>query len=241
MRRKTRALFFVIFCFLVSLLAQKVPFVKNVAANEGTSPISVYTRSDDASSTQAQVIWYDDNMFNLVIEGGSSEGAWACSYSNICTKEGENFVCKGDMLVNPVLKKIVPNNVAGTMTSKALKITYAVPWQHCGMRGMLDGTYEAVAQEAAKKYTLHKESVQPITLQEGDGVPYFVKQKNGKEVSLPFVDMNNVKILDALRGTWIDIEYFTYSDYYELIGENMDFYILYKINGHNPLAIKDTP
>ncbi len=241
MRRKTRVLFFIVFCFLAFLPAQKVLFVKNAAASEGISPISVYTRSDDASSTQAQVIWYDNNMFNLFIDGGSSEGAWACSYSNICTKDGENFVCKGDMLVNPVLKKIVPNNVAGTMTSKALKITYAVPWQHCGMQGMLDGTYEAVTQEAARKYTLHKESVQPISFQEGDGVPYSVKRKNGIEVSLPFIDLNNVKILDALRGTWADIEYFTYSDYYKPIDKNMDFYILYKINGHNPLTIKNTP
>ncbi len=225
-------------CFVLSLAMHYAIFVTSAKANEGqkTPQVLTYVRDDGDSFTRAGVVWYTDTIFNLDVWGGANEGAWSCAYASVCKRDGLNFLCQGEMVEDPLAKKMVPDNVTGTITAEKVKITYAVPWQHCGMRGLLEGDYLARAQDASKKYTIHKAQVLPVALEEGDTVSYYVKTKDDAGLSLVYT--NNVTSLDTFKNTWVDIEYLTFSEYHEPAGENINFHILYKVNGKNPMEIK---
>ncbi len=198
--------------------------------------LASYAQETSDSFTRAEIIRYSDTEFNLEIEGSDQNMTWVCQYKNICTQSENTFICKGEMIEDPSTRKMFQDEVSGKIEFNKFVILESFDMAHCGVQGSLLGEYKKLSQGTPKKYTLRKGQIKPIELQEGDSIYYYVEGKNGEGFTL--LAINNVEILDKFKNTWIDIEYINYSEYYEPAGENIDFNILYKVNGNNPLEMQ---
>ncbi len=176
----------------------------------------------------ADTFRYSDKVFNIEIRGGQEGTLELCEYKNICTRNGENFICKG---------KNGSNEVSGKITSAGLEIGVIHDSVQCTAPISFVGKYTKFSLEETPKLTVHKKRVKPLQYDDAEDLAgYSLEEESGEMITV--LDQNNVRILDKFVNTWIDVEYLSYSAYFESAGENTTFYVLYKVNGKNPMDIQ---
>ncbi len=188
-----------------------------------------YLMKNEKVAMYASVVRYSDKEFNIEIMGGGKNNyPGACGYKNVCTQDGENFICKG---------KSALSEISGKITSADFEIGMVNDNKHCTGSAFFAGKYEETSSKKAIEYTAHKKRVKPLMyVEEGFLIGYLMEDEKGEQ--LVFSDKNHAKVLDKFINTWIDAEYLSYTTYYEPSGRDRTFHILYKLNGKNPMEIE---